>query len=194
MHETDLSELRKDLEALRREVAELRAGRQSTASSGSPQDMVRSYLGRKLTAEAASVARTKKEGKIAGAGVFRIVALHQDPSRNYFMADEPCFYDAASLPPEQKLVDLGAALNPLAARAVYEFLRAFFDGQPMPLCLMKSELAASLETTGPDLDNALRLSVANRTMRWGKTAEGDEYYEMVRPDTFVLLLGTVARL
>ncbi|MBI3947834.1 MAG: hypothetical protein HY321_18080 [Armatimonadetes bacterium] len=194
-----MSVLQADVDALRREVAELRAelqaagkaaipsaapseqtGRQSL--EGSPQDAVRHYMHRRLTDEAA------KKGA-SSMGVFRIVGFHRDPEFNTSSASEPYWFDAASLPPEQTLVDLGAALNPIAVRAFYDFIRRFFEEEWWS-AVPKMELSAALAVSESDLEDALRPAVASGMVQWGKRASGEEFYAL-SSDRFILLLAIV---
>src|SRR5205823_2658825 len=89
--------------------------------------------------------------------------------------------------------------NPLALRALHRLVQRFFDGPPADrrdsqgespppdrlMILPKEELAASLGVSVTELEEALRPFVADETLRWHKTAAGEECYEFIRSDLFL---------
>jgi len=98
---------------------------------------------------------------------------------------------AGDLPKGDRLRPSVAALatDPLALRAVRAMIAPYFDGKGMRLT--KAALAAALGATEAEIDQSLRPLVADKKVRWGKTAEGEEYYELQDSDPHVLLLQSL---
>ena len=53
----------------------------------------------------------------------------------------------------------------------------------------KAELADLLGVSEAELEQALRPFVANETLKWVKSASGEECYEFLNSDTFLALLS-----
>jgi hypothetical protein len=179
-----MSEASNELESLRREVAELKAGLEALRSQDpSYQHMLHNFMHRKLKEGAA------QKGKSAGVGVMWDVVLYQRAENNVFSANTRFWFDGAALPSEQRLMETAAAFasRPLVVRALYRFVQHFLDGGAMTL--PKSELAAAMGISDAELEDTLRPLVADETLRWGKTAEGEEYYEWLQPNAFLVLLA-----
>src|SRR5207248_88962 len=98
---------------------------------------------------------------------------------------------AADLPKGDKLRESVTALatDPLALRAVRKLAEPFFDGKPMQMT--KAELAAALDVTEAEVERSLLPLVADKRLRWSKTATGEELYEPESGEPHVLFLQSL---
>jgi hypothetical protein len=187
-----MSDLQSEVAALRREVAELRAGLEALRSQEQhPPASDGERASQKLKEDLA------RSGKPAGIAVLEGVVLQRGQDSCTASGGQKIWTSADDLPSAQKLIDMitGLASEPLALRAMYKLVERFFEGGPRhkrpdeQMILPKAELAVALDIGETDLEKALLPLVANETLRWSKTATGEECYGFVRSDTFLHLLA-----
>jgi putative zinc finger protein len=121
----------------------------------------------------------------------RVTERPGEHDKRRLSSDYSQWTDAAELPSAQHLIDMLTRLvsNPLALRAQHKLVEHLFDGVPMVLVLPKAELAAALGVGEAELEKALLPLVADETLRWHKTAAGEECYELLRSEPFLHLLS-----
>jgi hypothetical protein len=180
-----------ELATLRREVSELRIGLQNLEArqrephkESDESDAYWEPLQSRMKAE------MERDNKSAMVGVLRSAVFLQGPSGNNVYGSENQFGDVAKLPPVEQVIALGAALsNPIGLRAMYLIFKRIYEGQQMTMT--KSEIATALSIAEPDVEQALLPLIANGTLRWGKSSDGSDYYQLERPDLFATLLTLV---
>jgi hypothetical protein len=183
-----MSEMREELERLRRDVNDLLARLPATEQPRPAE---------KPTSEIVSEAfvRHVKEnmtgdGKKRCIGICRIVVV-TDEQHTRVCSGLITSTRAADFRKPTKLRATVAALanDPLALRAVRRLVEPFFDGQPMQMT--KAELAAALEVTEEEVESSLRPLVADKRLRWIKTEAGEEAYEVQSEEPHLLLIQSL---
>jgi hypothetical protein len=179
-------EVQIELETLRREVSELRDDMQRTKTrhDDTEQDVAWKGMSQRMKQE------MEKENRPASVGVQRSAVYLQLPDNHSTMSSETIFGHESKLPDEEKLIDFCNALNnPVGLRAMDTMFKGVYAGRW--LSMNRADLAAALGISEPDMEGALRPLVANGMLRWGKNADGTEYFQLDRPDVFATLLTFV---
>jgi hypothetical protein len=169
-----------ELETIRREIAELRAGLEALQlQKAPPTDLVEDTVNqfKKTLAQ---------DGKTTGIGVFRVIMIFNEQSHNvasYFHT----FGNLSKLPSEQKLSDTIAAFsNALALRAMRHLAVRFLEGKPMEVT--PAEWASALGVGEEELQVALAPLLAQDVLKRIITGSG-EHYVWEDPNTFMTLLA-----
>jgi hypothetical protein len=184
----ELDDIREELAQLRRDIDELKAGSAAGELSGyfgeGTSGQVNEALVRHLKAT------MEKEGKIRGIAICRLVVSCNEGG-SMCRSGIITMSSTADLPKGDRLRQSVTALatDPLALRAVRKLIEPYFAGKPTQM--MKAELAATLGTGEDELETSLRPLVADRMLRWSKTATGEETYEIEDQEPHVLLLQSL---
>jgi len=119
----------------------------------------------------------EREGKSRGIAISRVVVFYGEGGTGIW-SGHITMSSADSMPKGDKLRESVTALatDPLALRAVRKLLELFFEGKPMHMT--KTELATALEVSEAEVERSLLPLVADKRLRWSKTATGEESYEM----------------
>lgn len=181
-----MSDEQQELEALRHELAQLRVGLQALETK--PANNNGAFWEMML---ARMKAEMEKEGQKASVGIIR-AAVYLDRKGGKGVANsENVMGSPDKLPDEEKVIAFCTSLsNPLAVRTLYVLFRRVYEGvyEEKWAEMDKSDLAFALGVSEADLEEACRPLVANSTLRWGKHADGREYYRIERMDLVPLLL------
>lgn len=177
-----MSELLDELAALRRDVEDLKARLAAAGAAPAPEvnwtDAVVAQMRKTLA----------QRGKEGGLGIVRAAVLLSPNGRTTGGYGIVTYLDADDLPSDADMIDKAAFLgDPLRLRVLRHLAARFFAGE-QPLRISKSELAALLGVEETVLEEALRPFVASDWLRWGKTADGDEFYEYVTKDASLVTL------
>lgn len=174
MSEPTLADVQNDLAALRRELDALRA--RLAASAPPEQDLtnmagdtmrrqLKQSLAEKNKATGISVGSliNQVRGKGGAGTAFNIVTLDE----------------VSDLPTDEQIAEKVAraavfAQNPLILRALRCLAEPYFDDKEMRRS--KAELAAALGVSEAEVEAALTPTLDKYEVRWGKDAEGQEYY------------------
>ncbi len=171
-----------ELDAIRRDIAELRAGLQALqtprAIPGDPVETAVTQF-KKILAD---------DGLKKGIGVFRVIMLFDEQNHNvggYFHT----FGTVAKLPSEQALIEAAAtfANNPLGIRALRHLVVRFLEGKPMEVTL--AEWASALGVEEEELKQALAPLLAKEILKFIETGTGNGYYAWGNGDSFMTLLA-----
>ena len=174
-----MSDVRAEIEALRRDIEEIRAAMPAPRGPDlppphNPMDDFSQGLRDEL----------KKKGEKTGVGVMRLAVIERldkicraGTTSNYWTSFE-------NLPSEEQVIETLEAYskNPLTVRAIYRLLRCFFEGKPMRLT--RSELAESLGAGPEDVDRAL-LPLVNKDVVKARAGDPETGYELDFPDPFL---------
>lgn len=169
-----MSDVREELAQLRRELDALKARlpieEPSEAFGGGTSGQVNEAVLRHLQAN------LEREGKSRGIGISRVVVFYGEGGTGIW-SGHITMSSVDEMPKGDKLRESVAALatDPLALRAVRKLIEPFFEGEPMQRT--KSELAAALGVTEAEVERSLLPLVADKRLRWSKTATGEELYE-----------------
>jgi hypothetical protein len=183
-----MSDVRAELEELRRDINEIRrAMGMSRSPHDVPDDNPAVGLDRDLKAQ------LQQKGRSAGIAVMRVAVTKRLGEREQTTAGTTTDHWTAfeDLPSEEKVAqNLEAyAANPLTVRALYGFLRAFFDGKPMRLS--QSELSRDLGVGEAELEMALQPLIEKEVVKRKRSADSPEpQYELAFPDPVLMLLLT----
>lgn len=177
-----MSDIQQELEALRREVGELRTGLQAIETKqGKDKEEPWADMSRRMKAD------MEKKGTVAVVGVQRNVVFARKSEEDSVFGFEWSMNDVNKLPTEEKLIELMTPLgDPLALRALYLLFRRVYEGHWFQMD--KADLAAALGVEEPEMERALLPLVGNGTLRWSKQRD-HEYYQLDRPDMFAVLLS-----
>jgi hypothetical protein len=187
-----MSDMREELDQLRQQVNELMSRFPAAAGPAWPADeygggssgRVNQALVRHLEAEMA------EHGETRGIAICRIVVAKNEGGisvRSGIITSTR----AEDFRKPAKLRDSVATLatDPLALRAVRKLVEPYFDGKLMRMT--KAELAAALEVSEAEVENSLRPLVADKMLRWSKSADGEEAYEIQDEEPHVLLIQSL---
>jgi hypothetical protein len=187
-----MSDMREELDQLRQRVDELMARFPAAVSPAWPADefgggssgRVNQALVRHLEAKMA------EEGETRGIAICRIVVTKNEGGicvRSGIITSTR----ADDFQKPTKLRDSVAALatDPLALRAVRKLVEPYFDGELMRMT--KAELAAALGAGEEEIEHSLRPLVADKMLRWSKSADGEEAYEIQDEEPHILLLQSL---
>lgn len=183
-----MNDIREELAQLRRDVDDLMTrfatGEPSGAYGEGTSGLVNEAVMRHLKAS------LECQGKSCGIAIARVVVFH-GPGGTGCWAGHTTISSASELPQGTKLRESIAALanDPLALRAVRKLIELFFASQPMRMS--KTVLAAALGSREDELEASLRPLVADGSLRWSKTAAGEEEYEIANVEPHVLLLQSL---
>ena len=175
-----MSDLRAELEALRRDIEEIRAAMPGTRGRDlppphNPMDDFSEGLREEL----------RKKGEKTGIGVMRLAVIERLDKSCRAGTTSNNWTSFESLPSEEKIIEVLEAYSkhPLTMRALYRLLRQFFEGQPMRLS--RTELAESLGAVPEEVDRAL-LALVQREVVKARTRDSDDTtYELDFPDPFL---------
>jgi hypothetical protein len=187
-----MSDLSGEIQALRQEVAELRRElddfrSQATPSASEPWQQLSQHLLQHLA----------QTGEARAMGVARQVVLQDSQERGggWWARGHRTVWprDGDLTSHAQDLIGMFTfwGSNPLAVRALSQLAEPYLQGQAM--ILPKAELATALGVSATELEEALRPLVANETLKWTKTATGEECYELLNSDTFLTLLALASK-
>jgi hypothetical protein len=181
-----MSDMREELERLRRDVDQLMARLPVVDASVEPSEsgQVNDALVRKLEADLAA------GGKTRGIAIGRIVVI-KDGRGTSVASGIITSVRAEDFQKPTKLRASVAALatDPLAIRAVRKLIEPFFDGQPMRMT--KAALAAAFGASDEELENSLRPLVADKMLLWSRSATGEETYEIHGTEPHILLIQSL---
>jgi hypothetical protein len=183
-----MSEMREELERLRRDVNELLARLPATEQPRPAE---------KPTSEVVNEAFVRhvkenmaRDGKKQCIGICRIVVITDEHHTSVCSGLITSAKAADFRKPTKLRATVGAlASDPLAIRAVRRLVEPFFDGQPMRMT--KVELAAALEVSEAEVEASLLPLVADNRLRWSKTATGEESYEIQNEEPHLLLIQSL---
>ncbi|MBW3623725.1 MAG: hypothetical protein KY468_09995 [Armatimonadetes bacterium] len=180
-----MSDLQAELASLRRDLEDLRAkveGRPvpPPPPPHNPMDDFSENLRADLN----------KKGRNAGIGSMRMALLLQMKGFTRAGTTSSTWTSLEDMPTEEQVrKNLEAyAKDPLTIRALYGFLRPFFEGKP--LTLTGAELAESLGTDEGKVAAALQALIESDVIKEKRTAEGQAMYQLEFADPFIGLLLT----
>lgn len=175
-----------ELTDLRRELTELRLAVQLLESSKKDgkepyyEDMIRRMKAEREKEDKPAVVGSQKGGFIVKKGDGK-------GDNVYVYNSEEIFETPEKLPDIEKVISLVTALcSPIAIRGIHTLFLQIYSGEWVRL--NKSELASALAVSEPELEQAFTPLVANETIRWGKNADGVEYYQLERLELFIPML------
>lgn len=190
-----MSDVRDEVERLRRDVARLRerlsqdeieprpgTPRRGSEGSGAPAmgDVLRARV----------KAARAKSGDAVAFGVAR-VAVYADTRGGSADSDATSIWTGPirELPPDEKLQASATVLahTPFQMRAMHRLLSRMYEGQPMQMT--RAVLAEALGVDAAALERELAPLVKKKTLREFQTAEGEQSYELNRWDLFLLQLS-----
>jgi hypothetical protein len=183
-----MSEMREELERLRRDVDQLLA---RLPAATAPEPTTPSATG---TANNALVRHLKEqlaaEGKTRGIVIARVVIImndgHTSMSSGVITSSNP---EDFRKPTQVRESTAAMVTNPIAIRAARELAARFLEGGSGSMT--KAELAATLSTSESDVEAALRPLVADEMLRWSKSAAGEEIYELGMQEPHALLIQSL---
>jgi hypothetical protein len=183
-----MSNVQEEIARLRRDVDELKARLSAPAPPA--------YFGNDTSAQVnEAVLRhlqedLQREGASRGIAISRVVVFYGEGGTGIW-SGHITMSRAASMPKGDKLRDSVAALatDPIALRAARTLLERFFDGKPMQMT--KAELAAAVGASEAEIERSLLPLVADRRLRWSKTATGDEMYEIGEGEPHLALIQSL---
>lgn len=183
-----MSDMREELERLRRDVDELLA-RLPEAERLRPAGKPTSEVVNEAFVQHVKQNMTR-DGKKRGIGICRIVVV-MDEQGTSVCSGMITSVDTADFRKPTKLRATVAALanDPLALRAVRRLVEPFFDGKPMRMTT--AELAAALEVSAAAVEASLRPLVADNRLRWMKSETGEETYEIQGEEPHLLLIQSL---
>jgi hypothetical protein len=170
-----MNDLQQQLDALRRDLDDLRGKLQPSPAGVSPDaanhvsDAIKQHLQDELD----------KNSKSWGISVGAIVA--QLGPQTFSMAiNNVTLTDESNLPSDEKIVEQVERLaryvqDPRLLRALRYLLAPFFEGKPKQRTM--AELAAALGVSPAEVEQIVRPVVEDKEMRWSKNADGEEFYE-----------------
>ncbi len=183
-----MTDVQRELEQLRRDVDELLArlpaeeppGAYGEGTSGRVNEALMDHL--KVTME--------REQRTRGIAICRLVASCNEGG-TMVRSGIITMTTAAELPKGTRLRAsiIALATDPVALRAARKLIEPYFDSQPTRM--LKSTLAAALAVGEEELEASLRPLVADGSLRWSKTATGEEEYEIADVEPHVLLLQSL---
>ena len=183
-----MSDVRAELDELRRDMDEIR---RSMGLSRSPHDVPDDNPAVSLDQDLK--AQLHQKGRSTGIAVMRVTVTKRLGEREQTSAGTTTDHWTAfeDLPSEENVAENLAAYaaNPLTVRALYRFLRAFFDGKPMRFS--SAELSGALGVDEVELELALQPLMEKEVVKRKRTAESPEpQYELAFPDPVLMLLLT----
>jgi len=172
MSEPTIADLQNDLAALRREVDGLRA-RLDDAPAGQDAPDVGQIMRRQLKQNLA------EKGAGSGISIGCLVNQIRAGGNEGTAFGVTNLREAADLPTDEQVTEKIARLsvfvqNPLTLRALRCLVEPHFDNQEMRRT--KADLATTLGVTEAEVEAALTPMLDKYEVRWGKAADGQEYY------------------
>lgn len=174
MSEPTIADVQNDLAALRQELDGLRA-RLATATppdqdlTNMAGDAMRRHLKQSLA----------EKGKSSGLSVGSLINQIRGSGGAGTAFNIVTLDEASDLPTDEQIAEKAArasvfAQNPLILRALRCLAEPYFDDQEMRRS--KADLAAALGVSEAEVEAALTPMLDKYEVRWGKDAEGQEYY------------------
>ena len=172
MSEPTLTDIQNDLATLRREVDGLRARLEAAPAGQDAPDVgqiMRRHLKQSLT----------EKGSGSGISIGCVINQVRAGGNEGTAFGVTNLQEASDLPTDEQITEKIAQLsvfvrNPLTLRALRCLVEAHFDDKEMRR--PKADLAARLGVTEAEVEAALTPMLDKYEVRWGKDADGQEYY------------------
>jgi hypothetical protein len=183
------NDVQQQIDALRRDVDELRNTFQALRSQGSlgqdPVDVAGNALKEHLQRQ------LQEKGKRSGLSVATVIVQTNLNGSSGVTFGITTLDDVSDLPSDDRIAVKCARVaalvqNPLALRALRRLAEPFAEGRAM--MRTRAELAGSLGASEAEVDEALRPLVASNTLQQKRTATGEEVYEWGGNDLAMVLL------
>ena len=185
MNESTLADIQNDLDSLRQELKALQAWK---ATALPPEKDLHSVAGDALQRQLKQ--SLTENNKTSGISVGSLINQIRGTGGAGTSFDIVTLQDASDLPTDEQIAEKVARMavfvqNPLILRALRDLAEPYFDGKEMRRS--KADLAAALNVTEAEVQDALTPMLDKYGVRWGKDTDGQEYYTW-SGDRFAMLL------